>query len=145
MDAIREWIRAAEAVRATCLNTSEFDVLIRHQKQRLDDANSKAAGERTGHAVKTDDPHFEEIRKTKLLERVKKINDLILAVLKNHLILEQSINEFLDASDKKYDDLTFCKKAKLCEELKPAEIAQSIWDVLTKANRLRNKIAHTLD
>ncbi len=66
-------------------------------------------------------------------------------MLKNHLILEQFINEFLDASDKKYDDLTFCKKAKLCEELKPAEIAQSIWDVLTKANRLRNKIAHTLD
>jgi hypothetical protein len=35
MRELREWIRAAEAARTTCLNVPEFDVLIRHQKQRL--------------------------------------------------------------------------------------------------------------
>jgi len=35
MDELREWIRAAEAARVTCLNAPEFDMLIRHQKQRL--------------------------------------------------------------------------------------------------------------
>jgi hypothetical protein len=95
--------------------------------------------------VKTDDPRLEESRQ-KLLERVQKINDLILTVLKKHLILEHFMNEFLDASRKKYDDeLSFAKKAALCKELKPAEIDPSIWEVLTKANQLRNKIAHTLD
>jgi hypothetical protein len=37
MDELREWIRAAEAARVTCLNVAEFDVLIRHQKQRLEE------------------------------------------------------------------------------------------------------------
>jgi hypothetical protein len=36
MDELRHWIHAAEAARVTCLNTPEFDVLIRHQKRRLE-------------------------------------------------------------------------------------------------------------
>ncbi len=94
--------------------------------------------------MKTDDPRLEESRK-KLFERVQKINDLMLTVLKNHLILEQLVNEFLDASGKMDEDLTFAKKATLCEELRPAEIDPPIWKVIAAANRLRNKIAHTLD
>jgi hypothetical protein len=35
MDELRGWIRTAEAVRATCLNVTEFDMLIQQQKQRL--------------------------------------------------------------------------------------------------------------
>jgi hypothetical protein len=35
MKHLLEWIRAAERVRATCQNASEFDALIRFQKQRL--------------------------------------------------------------------------------------------------------------
>jgi hypothetical protein len=34
---LREWIRAAKAVRPTCLNLADFDALIRHQKLRLGD------------------------------------------------------------------------------------------------------------
>jgi hypothetical protein len=94
--------------------------------------------------VKTDDPLLEEGRK-KLVERIQKITDLMVTVLVSHLILEQFIDEFLDASGKKHDGLNFAKKAALCEELKPAEIDPPIWKVVTAANRLRNKIAHTLD
>jgi hypothetical protein len=36
-DELREWIRAAEAVRPTCLNPTDFDALIRHQELRLGD------------------------------------------------------------------------------------------------------------
>lgn len=35
MEHLLQWIRVAEAVRATCQNASEFDALIRFQKQRL--------------------------------------------------------------------------------------------------------------
>jgi hypothetical protein len=37
MDELRDWIRAAEAARATCVNALEFDLLIQHQKQRLEE------------------------------------------------------------------------------------------------------------
>jgi hypothetical protein len=121
MDELREWIRAAEAARVTCLNVAEFDVLIRHQKQRLEERVKMEKVDGREHAVKTDDPRLQENLK-KLFERIQKINDLMLTVLKSHLILEQFINEFLDASGEKYDELTFAKKAKLCETLNPAEI-----------------------
>jgi len=45
-------------------------------------------------AMKADDPRLEESLK-RLTERIQKINDMIVTVLKNHLVLEQFINEFL--------------------------------------------------
>jgi hypothetical protein len=95
-------------------------------------------------AVAAADPRLEENR-TKLVERIQKMNDLKVTVLKSHLNLEQLIDEFLDASDKKYAGLKFAEKVKLCQELNPAEIGPPIWTIVTAANSLRNKIAHTLD
>jgi hypothetical protein len=95
-------------------------------------------------AIKSDDPRLEESRK-KLVERAKKIDNRILAVLKNHIALEQFMSEFLEASSLKHDDLTFKEKAKLCKGLNPEEIDPQVWNVLQAINGLRNKIAHTLD
>lgn len=36
MDELRAWVRAAEGARATCLNLSEFEVLILQQRRRLE-------------------------------------------------------------------------------------------------------------
>jgi hypothetical protein len=36
IDSLHEWIAAAEAVRSTCQNKSQFDLLIDHQKRRVD-------------------------------------------------------------------------------------------------------------
>jgi len=65
-------------------------------------------------------------------------------VLKNHLVVEQIMHEFLLASGKKAND-SFADKAQHCQNLKPPELDPPVWKVLTHANRLRNKIAHTLD
>jgi AbiV family abortive infection protein len=35
MDALRKWIRVAEVLKSTCLNATEFEALIRHQRERL--------------------------------------------------------------------------------------------------------------
>jgi hypothetical protein len=40
---------------------------------------------------------------------------------------------------------TFADKAQSCQDLKPPETERGLWEVLKKANLLRNKIAHTLD
>jgi len=44
VDELREWIRAAEAARVTCRNAPEFDLLIRHQKQRLEQSERRSFG-----------------------------------------------------------------------------------------------------
>ena len=93
--------------------------------------------------MKTDDPRLEKSRK-EAIERVNRVNEMMVTVLKNHLVVEQFMDEFLMASGKKVDG-TFADKTQHCENLKPPEVDPPIWKVLTAANQLRNKIAHTLD
>jgi hypothetical protein len=71
-------------------------------------------------------------------------NGWTITVLKNHLVVEQFVNEFLLASGKKADG-KFSDKIERCKSLKPTGFTDKDWAVLTKANRLRNKIGHTLD
>jgi len=93
--------------------------------------------------MKADDPRLEKSRK-EAIERVNRVNEMMVTVLKNHLVVEQFIDEFLKASGKKANG-SFADKAQYCQSLKPPEIDPSIWKVLTAVNQLRNKIAHTLD
>ncbi len=93
--------------------------------------------------MKADDPRLvESLRET--IERVSRVNEMIVTVLKNHLVVEQLMDEFLVSSGKKAKR-SFADKAQHCQSLKPPEIDEPIWKVLTAANQLRNKIAHTLD
>jgi hypothetical protein len=93
--------------------------------------------------MKADDPRLEKSRK-EMIERVNRVNEMMVAVLKSHLVVEQFMDEFLMASGKKAGG-TFADKMQLCEILKPPEIDLPIWKVLTAGNLLRNKMAHTLD
>jgi hypothetical protein len=93
--------------------------------------------------MKADDPRFEKSRQ-EAIERVNRVNEFVLAVLKNHLVLEQFMDEFLIASGKKAKG-SFADKALHCQNLMPPEVDPPVWKMLTHANQLRNKIAHTLD
>lgn len=93
--------------------------------------------------MKADDPRLEKSRQ-EAIERVNRVNEMIVTVLKNHLVVEQFMDEFLAASGKKAKG-TFADKAQHCQTLKPPEFDPPVWMVLTTANQLRNKITHTLD
>jgi hypothetical protein len=93
--------------------------------------------------MKADDPQLEKSRQ-EAIERVSRVNEMMVTVLKNHLVVEQFIDEFLIASGRKANG-SFADKAQHCQNLKPPEVDPPIWKVLTHANQLRNKIAHTLD
>jgi hypothetical protein len=92
--------------------------------------------------MKTDDPRLEESRK-RLTERIEKLDNIILTVLKNHVVVEQFMIEFLDACGKKSEELTFAHKITLCEEQHPPEIEKPVWELLKKvtssATRSRTK------
>jgi hypothetical protein len=94
--------------------------------------------------MKADDPRLEASRKD-LFERIKKMDELMLTVLKNHVGIGQFLSEFLEASGKKPDEMSFYEKAKECEGLRPPEVEPAIWKVVYAANELRNKIAHTFE
>jgi hypothetical protein len=94
-------------------------------------------------AVAGADPRLEKSRQ-EAIERVNRVNEFLLTVLKNHLVAEQFIDEFLIASGKRAKG-SFADKAQHCQNLKPPEVDPPVWKMLSHANQLRNKIAHTLD
>jgi hypothetical protein len=94
--------------------------------------------------LKSDDPRLIESHK-RLTERIAKLDEMILTVLKNHIAVEQFMGEFLEAHGKKSENLTFGDKIKACKARNAPEIEKPIWDLLKEANRLRNTIAHKMD
>jgi hypothetical protein len=93
--------------------------------------------------MKADDPRLEKSRQ-EAIARVARVNEMMVTVLKSHIVVEQFMDEFLAVSGRKPKG-TFADKAQSCQDLKPPEIEPALWEVLKKANLLRNKIAHTLD
>jgi hypothetical protein len=93
--------------------------------------------------MKADDPRLEKSRQ-QAIARVARVNEMMVTVLKSHIVVEQFMDEFLAVSGRKPKG-TFADKAQSCQDLKPPEIEPALWEVLKKANLLRNKIAHTLD
>jgi hypothetical protein len=86
--------------------------------------------------MKSDDPRLIESHK-RLTEEVKKLDDMIVTVLKYHVSVERSMVELIEAHGKKAAD-TFSEKIKQREALNPPEIDAATWELLKKANRLRN-------
>lgn len=89
------------------------------------------------------DPRLQQAHK-EMAERVKKLDDLIVTTLKYHVSVENSMVELIEAHGKKADD-TFAQKIAQCEDINPPEIEAATWELLKKANRLRNAIAHKVD
>jgi hypothetical protein len=81
--------------------------------------------------VKSDDPRLIESYK-RLTERIAKLDDMILTVLKNHIAVEQFMGEFLEAHGKKSDNLTFADKIKACKARNAPEIEKPIWSSVKK-------------
>jgi hypothetical protein len=94
--------------------------------------------------MKADDPRLEAKRK-ELFERIKRMDDLVLTIVKNHIGLEQFMSDFLDACGDDPEDLSFYEKIEASEDQNPEEIESTMWEVFYAANELRNKIAHTFD
>src|SRR5437868_4103078 len=103
------------------------------------DANGR---ERT---VKIDDPRLEKAH-AEMTERVRKYDERMLTVMKNHLGVEQFLNELLSAASRRWKGRMCGGKIDIARgELDLPEIEPAIWKVLEAGNTLRNKIAHGAD
>jgi hypothetical protein len=94
----------------------------------------------------------EEIKKrvTAAQERRKKIIDLRLAVLEGHLLMEEALNGFLEASLFNPEQLNatrvnFHTKGNFAVSLAARRDKDEMWAVLWSINQLRNELAHNLD
>ena len=94
--------------------------------------------------MRTDDPRLEKSRE-QLFERVKKYDEMMLIVIKNHLGCEQFLNELLSALSKPWKKKRCAGKIDIAKKLNLTEIEPPIWQVLEAGNRLRNQIAHSPD
>ena len=98
---------------------------------------------RQGDTMKSDDPRLKKAH-DEAIERVNKLHDLIVTVLKYHVHVESTMVELIEAHGETAKE-TFAEKIKQCEDLNPPEIDAATWTLLRKANRLRNAVAHKID
>lgn len=89
------------------------------------------------------DPRLKEGHKT-ITERVKKLDEFIVTVLKYHVSVEQSMTDLIEANSKTAAD-SFYDMIRQCEDIDPPDVDASTWEVLKMANRLRNAEAHKID
>jgi hypothetical protein len=98
--------------------------------------------------MRTDDERLEKSRKA-IVERIAKLNALMLTVIKGHLIIEQAMDSFLEAcllypEHVRENRFNFSHKAHMCRSLGLNENEDDLWSVLWAVNALRNQIAHSL-
>jgi len=98
--------------------------------------------------MKFDDARLEQSRR-EAEDRIRNFNTLTLAVIRSHLLIEQTMDNFLEAAlfHPEYVCKTFGfdQKVKLCRSMCFNEDGDQIWKVVKAANELRNTIAHSLD
>ena len=99
--------------------------------------------------MKGDDAELQKKLK-EIAERSKKIDELRVAVIKGHLIVEETLDAFIEASlfnpeQLKTERLNFHTKGSLALSLSLQEDQDQHWSVFWAVNQLRNKIAHKLD
>jgi hypothetical protein len=99
--------------------------------------------------MKPDDEEFKKRIET-IVERGKKIDELRVTTIKGHLILEEALDTFIDASlfyPEQLDSVTFNfhQKGHLALSLSLGLEKDEFWSVFWAINQLRNKIAHKLD
>jgi hypothetical protein len=82
-------------------------------------------------------------------QRLMPANDLTLIILKGHLLVEEQMNKFIEASLGEAGDafsklnLPFSRKLRFARELhRPKEAFASTWSLVKELNDLRNDIAH---
>lgn len=79
-------------------------------------------------------------------EDLKRIDDMILTVLKAQIVVERSMIALLEANGRDSKHFFFTKdKIKECKKIDPPEVEQSIWGLLSKCSYVRNELAHSLD
>ena len=95
--------------------------------------------------MKTDDPRLEQTR-NEALKKAKEYQNLVLAVNIYYPKLDKSLNEFLDASGRKYGEREpMAAKLKRCKEEEPEQIGPADWKVVGAAVELRNELDHRND
>lgn len=88
------------------------------------------------------DPRLEKARE-EFLDRVKKYDERMLTVIKNHLGCEQFLNQLLSVASRSWKRKKCAGKIEIAKnDLNLTEIEPNIWEVLEAGNTLRNKIAH---
>ncbi len=82
----------------------------------------------------------------KFEEDLKRVDDMILTVLKAQIVTERSMIALLEANGRDPQHFFFTKdKIKECKKIDPPEVAQPVWDLLSKCSYVRNELAHSLD
>lgn len=102
---------------------------------------SEQGSSRASSAMDIDDPRLAEAHKI-MTERVERYDEQIVAVLKGHLSVEQSLDDLLKAASRRWKRRLFAGKIDVAQKLFLPDLDKLMWAVLKAGNGLRNAVAH---
>jgi hypothetical protein len=81
------------------------------------------------------------------MEVVRRIEDMMLTVVKTQVIVESFMNELLEAYGKDPQRLFYTgpKITECKERLKPPEVGDAIWGLFSLCTHVRNELVHSLN
>jgi hypothetical protein len=87
---------------------------------------------------------------TEARKRANRVDELRIAVLRGHMIVEEGVEEFLEVAlfnptYMKVQEMTFRRKVELVLSLSFGRDKDEFWPVVWALNQLRNKVAHEQD
>ena len=91
--------------------------------------------------MKADDPRLLQAGK-EMDERIRKYDERMLTVIKNHLGCEDFLNQLLSAGSRRWKRRMFGGKLVVGQQINPPEITPAVWKLLEAGNQLRNAVAH---
>jgi hypothetical protein len=124
VDALRNWIRAAESIRSTCLNLREFDALIQSQRKRL--GPNDLQDELSKNGIRRDAPAMTPLQ----IEFYGRIGKTLLEIQLAEHLLQICISYFLPPDE-----------ARTVEEIEAAAEADRTKTLTQLLNLMRKRIA----
>jgi hypothetical protein len=88
---------------------------------------------------------FEEAHK-QFVEKVKRVDAMMLAVVKAQVTVEQALAAFLEAHGKNPKHFLYTKNKIIeCKKIDPPEVSRALWDLFEFCTHVRNELVHSLD
>lgn len=88
---------------------------------------------------------FEQAHK-RSMELVKRIENMMLTVVKAQVIIESFMIELLEAYGRDPQHFFYTgQKIAECKKVDPPEVGQPIWELLTLCSHVRNELVHSLN
>jgi hypothetical protein len=103
-------------------------------------------GQAFGERESTERDRFYAAASERFIEKLKRLDDMILTIVKAQIAVESAMISFLEAHGKNPNNYFYTgDKISECRKIDHPEVGQDAWELLTLCSHVRNELVHSLN